>query len=320
MTRIVFLDRDTIAPQIDVPRPSFAHDWVDHPRTAPDETAARLAGAQIAITNKVRIGAAELAAAPDLKLIAIAATGFDCVDIAACTARGVAVCNIRGYSVNTVPEHVFALLLGLRRSLVTYVNETRDGAWQRAGQFCYFSGPIRDLSGATMGIVGRGGIGSKVAALARAFGMEVIFAARPGAAGDADRVAFPEFCARADVISLHCPLTEDTRGLLDDAAFAAMTRAPVILNTARGALIDLPALDRALQLGQISGAGIDVADREPPAPDDILMRLADDPRVLVTPHIAWASDEAQTTLAHQLIDVIESFQRGAPMNLLTPAP
>jgi len=319
MTRIVFLDRDTVAPQIALPRPSFPHVWDNHARTAPDQTADRLADATIAVTNKVRIGPAELDAAPGLRLIAVAATGYDCVDVAACAARGVAVANIRGYSVNTVPEHVFGLLLALRRSLVPYVTDTRGGAWQRAGQFCFFDHPIRDLAGATMGIVGRGGIGGRVADLARAFGMEVIFAARPGQPSGDGRVAFGEFCARADVISLHCPLTEATRGLLGADAFARMDRAPIILNTARGALIDLPALEAALDAGQVSGAGIDVADREPPAADDILMRLADHPRVLVTPHIAWASDAAQQALSDQLGDVLEAFHKGAPINLVTPA-
>ena len=318
MSRIVFLDRATIAPDIDVPRPRFDHSWVTFEKTAPGETAARLSDAEIAITNKVRIDADVLDAAPGLRLVAIAATGYDCVDIAACAARGVTVCNIRGYSVNTVPEHVFALLLALRRSLVPYVSEVRDGAWQRAGQFCYFSNPVRDLSGATMGIVGRGGIGGKVASLAAAFGMEVIYAARRGEPEAPGRVPFEEFCARADVISLHCPLTDKTRSLLDAQAFAAMRRKPIIINTARGALIDLDALQQALQAGQISGAGIDVADREPPPGDSLLMQLAADPRVLVTPHIAWASTEAQQTLAAQLCDVLEAFHRGEPINRLTP--
>lgn len=318
MEHIVFLDRATIAPEISLSRPSFAHDWTEHQHTGPSETAGRLKDATIAITNKVRIGADELAAAPRLRLIAVAATGYDCVDIAACEARGVAVCNIRGYSVNTVPEHVFTLLLALRRSLVSYVREVQEGAWQQAGQFCFFSGPIRDLSGSTLGIIGKGGIGSRVAAIGSAFGMKVIYAARPGAPAEDGRVAFEDFCASADVISLHCPLTPQTRGLLNDAAFAAMKRQPVILNTARGALIDLPALERALEQGLVSGAGIDVADTEPPAPDDILMRLANHPRVLVTPHVAWASSEAQQTLADQLTSVLERFAAGDPINLLNP--
>ncbi|OCX67331.1 glycerate dehydrogenase [Thioclava sp. SK-1] len=315
--QIVFLDRDTIAPHITLPKPDFVHEWINYGKTAADDVTDRLAGATIAITNKVRITADVLSSAPQLKLIAVAATGYDCVDVQACAERGIAVCNIRGYSVNTVPEHVFALILALRRGLVPYVQGTRDGAWQRAGQFCYFDTPIRDLSGAVMGIIGRGAIGQKVAALAQAFGMEVIFAARPGAPSSETHVEFDSFLARADVISLHCPLTDSTRGLLGAAAFTKMTRAPVVINTARGALIDLPALQTALATRQISGVGLDVAATEPPAADDLLMDLAQDPRVLLTPHIAWASDEAQSTLASQLIDVLNNFHAGHPINLLT---
>ena len=319
MTRIVFLDSDTIAPQIELPRPGFSHEWVEYARTAPGEVAGRIAGAGIVITNKARIGAAELDAAPTVKLVAVAATGTDCVDAAACAARGVAVTNIRGYSVNTVPEHVFSLLLALRRNLIPYAQDVRNGVWQDRAMFCFFDHPIRDLSGKTLGIVGKGKIGSKVASIAEAFGMSVIYAARPGEPAAPGRVAFDDFCAQADVISLHCPLTDSTRGLLGAEAFAAMTKRPILINTARGALIDLPALQAALAAGQVSGAGIDVADQEPPARDDILMRLADDPRVIVTPHVAWASDEAMQTLADQLRDVLEAFHRGQPINLVTPA-
>ncbi|TQS69996.1 D-2-hydroxyacid dehydrogenase [Rhodobacteraceae bacterium] len=320
MTRIVFLDRATIAPQIALPRPAFAHEWVNHDHTAPDQTGARLATAKIAITNKVRITEDVLRAAPDLELVAVAATGYDCVDLDACAARGVVVCNIRGYSINTVPEHVFALLLGLRRNISAYARDVQNGRWQAAGQFCFFDHPIRDLSGAVMGIVGHGAIGTRVGALAQAFGMEVIYAARPDQndheAAQAGRVAWPDFCARADVISLHCPLTPATKGLLDRARFAQMTRRPIIVNTARGALIDLPALRDALAAGQVSAAGLDVACHEPPHPDDLLMELARDPRVIVTPHVAWASDEAQTALCQQMTQVLEGFMAGTPINRL----
>ncbi|WP_341485814.1 D-2-hydroxyacid dehydrogenase [Thioclava sp. GXIMD4215] len=321
MTRIVFLDRATIAPHIPVPQPAGRIDWVQYDSTRPDQVAARLQGAEVVITNKVRITDAILQACPQLRLVAIAATGFDGVDLAAAKARGVTVCNIRGYSVNTVPEHVMALLLALRRNLLPYARDVEAGRWQESGQFCFFDHPIRDLAGGVMGIVGRGQIGRKVAKLAEAFGMQVCFAARPGQleaqAAEDGRLPFDEMLARADVISLHCPLTEDTRGLLGATAFGKMARKPVIVNTGRGGLIDLPALRDALEAGQIAGAGIDVADQEPPPAEDVLMQLAKDPRVIVTPHVAWASDAAQTALAQQLCQVIEGFLAGAPMNVLT---
>ncbi|UOM32610.1 D-2-hydroxyacid dehydrogenase [Acuticoccus sp. I52.16.1] len=316
MTRIVFLDRATIAPQIRLGRPAFPHTWIEYDGTGPEETAARLAGATIAITNKVRIDTAVLDAAPDLACVVVAATGTDCVDTAACTARGIPVCNIRGYSTATVPEHVFTLLLGLRRGLTLYAREVRDGAWQRAGQFCFFAQPIRDLRGATMGVIGAGGIGTRVGELAAAFGMNVLYSARRDQTPAGNRVGFEEFLARADVISLHCPLRPDTRHLLGAEAFAAMKRSPIVINTARGALVDLEALESALDSGRVGGAGIDVASVEPPPADDILMRLAERPNVIVTPHVAWASDEAQQVLADQLVEVLEAYARNAPINMV----
>lgn len=314
MTRIVFLDRATIAPQVRLDRPAFAHEWVEYDRTDPEDVASRLAGAAIAITNKVRIDQKVLDACPDLKSVVVAATGTDCVDGAACARRGIPVSNIRGYSTNTVPEHVFALLLDLRRGLTLHADKVRAGEWQRARQFCFFAQPIRDLAGATMGIIGAGAIGTRVGALAEAFGMNVLYSARRDQPPTGNRVGFEEFLARADVISLHCPLREDTRHLLNGYGFSMMKRSPIIINTARGALIDLEALEVALDSGQVGGAGIDVAGVEPPPADDILMRLAERDNVVVTPHIAWASDEAQQMLADQLIAVLEAEARGEPMN------
>jgi len=183
MQRIVFLDRATIAPQIRLRRPAFDHELVEHQRTSLDEVAGRLQGATIAITNKVPITAATLDRLPALRLVAVAATGTDCVDKAACAARGVAVANIRGYAVNTVPEHTFALILALRRNVVAYRESVLAGRWQEAGQFCYFDHPIRDLAGARLGIVGEGVLGQRVAEIAKAFGMQPMFAAHKGKSG-----------------------------------------------------------------------------------------------------------------------------------------
>ena len=314
MTRIVFLDRATIAPQIRHGRPSFDHEWIEYDRTDPEDTVARLKGAAIAITNKVRIDQKVLDAAPDLGCVVVAATGTDPVDGAACAARGIPVCNVRDYSSVSVAEHVFALLLDLRRGITLHAAKVREGEWQRARQFCFFAQPIRDLRSATMGVVGAGNIGTGVGRLAEAFGMNVIYSARRDQAPSGNRVGFEEFLARADVISLHCPLRPDTRHLLNQEVFAAMKRHPIIINTARGGLIDLEALEAALDDGAVGGAGIDVAASEPPTGDDILMRLAARDNVIVTPHIGWASDEAQQVLAHQLIEVLEAFARGEPMN------
>ncbi|NMG68819.1 D-2-hydroxyacid dehydrogenase [Parazoarcus communis] len=316
MHKIVFLDRDTLAPHIRLRRPAFAHDWVEHPRTAPAQLLERLADATIVITNKVPLRAELLAQLPALRLVAVAATGTDCVDKAACAAQDIAVCNIRGYSVDTVPEHVFALILALRRNLLAYREDVLAGEWQRAAQFCFFNHPIRDLRGTRLGIIGKGLLGERVAALGRAFGMEPVFAARKGCAPAEGYTAFDEVLATSSVLSLHCPLTASTRNLIGMAEFRAMSCTPLLINTARGGLVNETDLVRALDEGLISGAGFDVTDGEPPADDNPLLQAAARRNVILTPHVAWASDEAQQTLADQLIENIELFVGGTPRNLV----
>jgi glycerate dehydrogenase len=316
--RIVFLDRATLAPQIRLRTPAFAHELLEHDDTAPEQVLSRLAGATIAILNKVPISAAMLEKLPQLKLIAVAATGTDCIDKAACAARGVAVSNIRGYAVNTVPEHSFALILALQRNLVAYREGVIAGRWQQAGRFCYFDHPIRDLAGARLGIVGEGVLGQRVAELARAFGMLPMFAAHKGR-DDMGPLYTPwqQMLETSDVITLHSPLTPATRGMIGASEFRAMKRRPILINTARGGLVDEAALVSALDEGLIAGAGFDVASGgEPPPPDSPLMRVAARPNVIVTPHVAWASDEAQQALADQLVDNIENFIAGRPTNLV----
>jgi glycerate dehydrogenase len=316
--RIVFLDRATIAPQIRLRPPGFEHEWIEHADTAAAQVAERLAGASVAITNKVPIDAEALARLPDLKLIAVAATGTDCVDKAACARHRVVVSNIRGYAVNTVPEHTFALILALRRNLVAYRQDVIAGRWQASGRFCFFDHPIRDLAGSRLGIVGEGVLGQRVAELARAFGMVPMFAAHKGRDGMGPLYTpWQEVLESADVLTLHSPLTPATRGMIGLPEFRAMQRRPLLVNTARGGLVDEAALVTALDEGLISGAGFDVAAAEPPAAGDPMMRLAGRPNVILTPHVAWASDEAQQTLADQLVDNIERFVAGRPVNVVT---
>lgn len=318
--RIVFLDRDTIAPQIRLRAPSFAHELIEHPRTAAEQVVPRLADATIAILNKVPITAAMLEQLPQLKLIAVAATGSDCIDKAAAAARGVAVANIRGYALNTVPEHTFALILALRRNIVAYRESVLAGRWQQAAQFCYFDFPIHDLAGARLGIIGEGVLGQRVAELGRAFGMLPMFAAHKGVSGLGPLYTpWQQVLETADVITLHSPLTPQTRRMIAMPEFEAMKRRPLIVNTARGGLVDEADLVQALDRGLISGAGFDVTDGEPPAPDHPLMRAASRPNLILTPHVAWASDEAQQALADQLIDNIEHFVAGNPSNLVQGA-
>lgn len=311
--KIVFLDRDTLSPQTRLRPPAFPHELVCHARTAPAEVAARIADADIVLVNKVRLDAAAIAQASRLKLIAVAATGTDNIDLAACAAQGVVVSNIRNYAIHTVPEHTFALIFALRRSLCAYRDAVRAGRWQAANQFCFFDFPIRDLAGSTLGVIGDGVLGQAVADMGRALGMRVWMA---GFKGRSDQgvlyTPFERVLAEADVLTLHCPLLPETRHMIGAPEFAAMKRRPLLINTARGGLVDEAAVGPALEAGQISGAAFDVTVAEPPAPDHPFMQLLDRPDFLLTPHVAWASDEAIQSLADQLIYNVEAFERGQP--------
>ena len=314
MHKIVFLDRDSL--RANVRRPAFAHDWQEFAATAHDEVVARLRGATIAITNKVPLRAADIAQLPDLMMVAIAATGTDNVDLAACRENGIVVANIRDYSLVSVPEHVFALILALRRNLRAYTGDVQAGKWQQAKQFCLFDHPISDLAGSTLGIVGYGALGSKVAAIGRAFGMEVIAASRSPIEDSAvHQVPLGELLHSADIVSLHLPLTEQTRNMIAAPELAGMKPGALLINTARGGLVNEADLAQALQAGVIGGAGFDVLSKEPPGTDNPLLAL-DLPNFILTPHVAWASAGAMQTLADMLIDNIEAFERGAPLNTL----
>ena len=315
MQRIVYLERESIV--ADVRRPDFAHEWVEYPKTAPGDAEARLAGATVAIVNKLPIDADLIARLPQLRMIAVSATGTNNVDLDACRKRGIVVSNIRGYAEHTVPEHVFALLLSLARNVVAYRAAVAAGRWQQSGQFCFFDYPIRDLHGATLGVIGGGSLGSGVIRLAEAFGMRVLRAEHKGAAAlRAGYTPFATVLREADAISLHCPLTAKTKNLIGEAELRAMKPSALLINTARGGLVDEAVLPRALREGWIAGAGFDVLSSEPPdaghpllAPD--LLAL---PNFLLTPHVAWASRPAMQALADQLIANIEAFARGEPQN------
>lgn len=313
--RVVFLDRASLPVRFTPPR--YAAEYVEYDETGAHQVVDRLAGATVAITNKVPLRAAALAQLPGLRLIALAATGYDCVDVADCRERDIAVSNIRGYARYTVPEHVFALLLALRRNLVGYRALVASGAWQASSQFCAFDGQIHDLHGSVLGIVGRGSIGRAVATIGEAFGMQVLFASgRAGSAGEAGYRPLHELLAAADVVTLHCPLTPATRGLIGEPELRSMKRGAILINTARGGLVDEPALARALGEGWIGGAGFDVLTDEPPRAGNILLGLGL-PNFILTPHVAWASIEAMQGLADQLTGNIDAWATGAPRNLVS---
>jgi glycerate dehydrogenase len=312
---IVFLDRDTLGPHARLRAPGFPHRLVSYGHTAAHEVDERIAEADIVIVNKVRLDAAAIAQAPRLRCIAVAATGTDNVDLQACRPRGIVVSNVRNYAVHTVPEHTFALIFALRRSICAYRDAVRAGRWQQSGQFCFFDHPIRDLAGSTLGIIGDGVLGQAVAAMGRALGMRVWMS---GFKGRNDQGAlytpFDKVLAEADVLTLHCPLTAETRHMIGAAEFAAMGHAPLLINTARGGLVDEAAVGPALDAGQISGAAFDVTASEPPPAQHPLMELVHRPDFILTPHVAWASEQAVQTLADQLIGNVEAFERGLAVN------
>jgi glycerate dehydrogenase len=318
MEHIVFLERESV--RANFRRPDFAHTWIEYPLTKPEQLLERLREATIAITNKVPMRAQTLAQLPKLKMIAGAATGTDNIDLDYCRAHGIVVSNIRGYAVHAVPEHALLLMLMLRRNVLAYRRDVAAGKWQQAPLFCFFDHEVRDLHGATVVIAGSGSLGEGVARLVEAFGGRVLRVERKGAAQvRPGYTAFEAALREADIVSLHCPLTPDTRGMVGEPELRLMRPDAVLINTARGGLVDEGALARALREGWIAGAGFDVLSKEPPTGDNPL--LAPDllalPNFILTPHVAWASAAAMQTLADQLIDNIEAFVRGEPQNRVT---
>jgi glycerate dehydrogenase len=308
---IVFLDRASLGATLK--KPGFPHTYRAFDSTPAEAIVERLKGVTIAITNKIPLSAASLAQLPDLKLIAVAATGTDVIDKKYCKAHGIAVCNIRNYAFNTVPEHVFALLFALKRSLIAYRDDVKRGRWQLIDTFCFFDHPITDVAGSTLGIVGYGALGRNVAKIAQAFGMKTLatdMAPGPGL------VDLATILGQSDIITLHVPLTDQTRKMIGAAQLKAMKRTAFLINTARGGLVDEAALAQALRDGTIAGAGFDVLTTEPPKQGNVLLELLDLPNFILTPHVAWASREAMQILADQLIENVEAWVAGKPRNLV----
>ena len=300
--RVVFLDASTLPRGLAFP-PDSGIDYEAFDSTAPDEVAERIAGATVVITNKIRLNAAQLQGSAQLKLVGIAAAGTDNVDLDAAGRRGIAVKNVPDYGSDSVAEHAIAMLFALRRQLLVYAAAAVDGRWQNSPHFCWTGPAIRDLGGTVFGVIGRGRIGEAAARVARGVGMRVLFAETPGFERKADELPLDELLAQCDAITLHLPLTAETKGLIGERALARMKRDAVLINTGRGALVDAASLADALRRGVIAGAAIDVLDVEPP-PSDHPLLAPDVPNLLLTPHVAWASDNAQARLARTLVDMV----------------
>ena len=286
-----------------------------HSASTPEQVVERLRGAQVAISNKVPLTEPVLAACPDLRLVLVSATGTNNVDLAAARARGITVCNCQGYGTASVAQHCLALMLALATRLPDYQAAVRAGRWQQAPQFCLLDFPIMELHGKTLGILGHGELGSAVARLAEAFGMRVMVGQLPGRPERPGNVPLDELLAQVDVLSLHCPLTEQTRNLIGARELALLKPGALLINTARGGLLDEQALADALRSGHLGGAASDVLTEEPPRNGNPLL-APDIPRLILTPHSAWGSREARQRIIEQLAENARAFQAGAPIRVV----
>jgi glycerate dehydrogenase len=304
----VFLDKGTFSDGVDLPAPTGVSDYILYDDTPQELIIERCQNAEIIITNKVKITAEVIAKLPKLKLIQLTATGMNNVDQDACAEHDIKLYNVAGYAVKNVPEHTFMLMLNAMRAGFYYHKKVVDGSWNDNGSFCLLDIPLVDLEDKTLGIIGVGTIGKRVTDIAKAFGMTVLWAEHQGRAPrNSDYTAFDEVLAFADVISLHCPLNEDTKHLINKESLAKMTKQPLLINVARGGIVDSQALTEAIHSEQIMGYGSDVFEQEPIANDDPLLSLQDHPRVIFSPHNAWASKSAQQTLWQILSQQVADF-------------
>lgn len=323
MHHIVLLDADTLC-GADLSALQLPHCTLQlYASTTAAELPARLQQATVVISNKVMLDASVLAQAPQLRLICVAATGTNNVDLVAATARNIQVCNVRDYALDAVPQHAMALLLALNNQIVLQQQAVYRGDWSRNPVFCLHQQPIQSLAGKTFTVVGYGGLGQATAALARAFGMQICVAERPDAITiRPGRVRFCDALAQADVLSLHCPAVAGAPPLLGAEQLSWLKPQALLINTARGALIDEPALLEALQQRRLAGAALDVLATEPPDPQHPFLR-ARLPNLLLSPHLAWATTESMQRLIGQLAENIQAFNAGTPVrtcNIIAPSP
>jgi glycerate dehydrogenase len=308
--KTVFLDYDTVSNgDLDLTGLREASGNLTLYDMSEAQTAERILDADAVLLNKLELSRALISGAPQLKLVALAATGTNNVDLIAARERGIAVCNVRAYCTASVVQHVWGLILSLSQHVYEFSRFSKDGSWARNESSAVLSHPIRELQGRSFGVIGWGELGRGAARIAEAFGMWVVIANRPGAPPQAGRVPLDELLGIADIVSLHCPLTDATRGLIGARELNLMKPDALLINTARGALIDGAALAAALRAGQIAGAGIDVLPQEPPQEDEPLINSRI-PNLLVTPHVAWAAREARQRCIDEMAANIRDFRNG----------
>lgn len=316
--KLVVLERNSVGTDVDVSCFEKFGTVDYYPNTVAENTAERVKDADIIISNKAPMNESTLKDAPNVKLICLFATGFDCVDLAYCKSRGIKVANVVNYSTAAVVQHTLLLALALEEKLAHYDDYVKSGAYAAQDRFSNFDRVFGELDGKTWGIVGMGNIGRRVAKVAQALGCKVIFYSASGKSSctEYERVEFDELLTQSDILSLHCPLSNRTRGLLNKEAFAKMKKTAILVNVARGPVVDTQALYEALTTGQIAAAGLDVLEQEPITKDNPLGSIKDSTKLIITPHMAWASKEARTRLVGEVMENIQAFLRGEERNIV----
>lgn len=311
----VFLDAESLADLDLSSLGSLFDDFTVYNRTAAGEVAERIKDADVVIVNKVKLSRELLATAPRLKLVCLVATGTDNVDTASAEELAITVCNCQAYGTDSVVQHVFSMIFAMHTNLLAYHKAVREGKWQQATQFCMLDYPITELKGKTLGIIGYGTLGKGVAAVAKALGMKVLLGRRPGLDKEDDRVPLAELLQQVDVLTLHCPLTAQTRNVIDAKALELMKPSAFLVNAARGGVVDEAALADALRNGTIAGAATDVLTKEPPDAENPLL-AGDIPNLIITPHCAWGSLQARTRIIEQTAENIRAFTAGSPVRVV----
>ena len=316
--KLVILERNSVGTDVDVSCFEKFGEVTCYPNTVAANTSERVKDADIILANKAPLNESTLKDAPNVKLICLLATGFDNVDLAYCKSRSIKVTNVVNYCTSTVAQHTLLLALALSEKIAFYDDYVKSGAYSAQDRFSNFDRTFYDLEGKTWGIIGMGTIGRRVAGLAQAFGCRVIFYSASGKSTctDYERVEFDTLLQESDILSLHCPLSDRTRGLINKDALSKMKETAILVNVARGPVVDTQALYDALITNQIAGAGLDVLEQEPMAGDNPLAQIKDSTKLIITPHMAWASLESRTHLVEEVAKNIEAFLAGENRNVV----
>lgn len=318
--KLVVLERNSAGTDVDVSCFEKFGEVTYYPNTVEENTAERIKDAEIIIANKAPLNEKTMQNAPNVKLICLLSTGYDSVDVEYCKSRGIKVANVVNYCTTTVAQHTLLLALMLTEKIAFYDQYVKSGTYSAQDRFSNFDRVFNDLDGKTWGIVGMGNIGRRVAGLAQAFGCKIIFYSASGKSTctEYERVEFDTLLRESDILSLHCPLSDRTRGLMDKDAFEKMKETAILVNVARGPVVDTQALYDALINNQIAAAGLDVLEKEPMAKDNPLAKIQDSTKLIITPHMSWASIESRTRLVGEVVKNIEAFLNGESRNVVNP--